>query len=179
MRRLLFIVPVLVFVGIVVYFATPLLRGIDPSVIPSPLIDKPVPAFELPPLPGYPKGLSSADLRGQVQIVNIFASWCVPCRAEAPALMALKNMNIPIRGIDQKDKPADVLEYLKELGDPYVSIGADLDRKVSIDWGAYGAPETFIVDASGRIRYKQAAPITQNDIDDTIVPLINKLRAEK
>ena len=179
MRRLLFIAPVLVFIGIVVYFATPLLRGIDPSVIPSPLIDKPVPTFELKPLPGYEKGLSSADLTGQVQIVNIFASWCIPCRAEAPALMALKTMNIPIRGIDQKDKPADALEYLKELGDPYVSIGADIDRKVSIDWGAYGAPETFIVDANGRIRYKQAAPILQSDIDDTIVPLIDKLRAEK
>jgi cytochrome c biogenesis protein CcmG/thiol:disulfide interchange protein DsbE len=172
-------VPVLVFIGIVIYFATPLLRGIDPSVIPSPLIDKPVPAFTLPPLPGYQKGVSSADLTGQVQIVNIFASWCIPCRAEAPALMTLKNMNIPIQGINQKDKPADALEYLKELGDPYVAIGMDIDRKVSIDWGAYGAPETFIVDAKGRIRFKQAAPITQVDIDNTIVPLINKLRAEK
>ena len=179
MRRLLFIVPVLLFVGIVIYFATPLLRGIDPSVIPSPLIDKPVPAFELPPLPGYQKGVSSADLTGQVQIVNIFASWCIPCRAEAPALMALKNMNIPIQGIDQKDKPADALEYLSELGNPYVAIGMDIDRKVSIDWGAYGAPETFIIDAKGRIRYKQAAPITQDDIDNTIVPMINQLRAEK
>ena len=93
--------------------------------------------------------------------------------------MALKNMTIPLRGIAQKDKPADALEYLKELGDPYVSIGADLDRKVSIDWRAYGAPETFIVDANGRIRFKQAAPITQNDIDDTIVPLSNRLRTEK
>jgi cytochrome c biogenesis protein CcmG/thiol:disulfide interchange protein DsbE len=179
MRRLIFIVPVLVFIGLVIYFATPLLRGTDPSVIPSPLIDKPVPAFSLPPLPGYPKGLSSADLTGQVQIVNIFASWCIPCRAEAPALMTLKNMNIPIQGIDQKDKPADALEYLRELGDPYVAIGMDIDRKVSIDWGAYGAPETFIIDAHGRIRYKQAAPITRDDIDNTIVPLINKLRAEK
>jgi len=178
MRRFIFLAPVLVFVGLVVYFATPLLRGTDPSIIPSPLIDKPVPAFDLPPLPGYQKGLSSADLKGRVQIVNIFASWCVPCRAEAPALMALKQMDIPIRGIDQKDRPEDALEYLKELGDPYVSIGMDIDRKVSIDWGAYGAPETFIVDAEGRIRYKQAAPITQDDIDDTILPLLKKLTAQ-
>jgi cytochrome c biogenesis protein CcmG/thiol:disulfide interchange protein DsbE len=92
--------------------------------------------------------------------------------------MALKQMNIPIRGINQKDRPADALEYLKELGDPYVSIGMDIDRKVSIDWGAYGAPETFIVDAEGRIRYKQAAPITQEDIDGTILPLLAKLRAQ-
>jgi cytochrome c biogenesis protein CcmG, thiol:disulfide interchange protein DsbE len=178
MRRFIFIAPVLVFVGLVVYFATPLLRGTDPSLIPSPLIDKPVPAFDLPPLPGYQKGLSSADLKGKVQIVNIFASWCVPCRAEAPALMALKSMNILIRGIDQKDRPEDALEFLKELGDPYVSIGMDIDRKVSIDWGAYGAPETFIVDAEGRIRYKQAAPITQDDIDNTILPLLKKLAAQ-
>jgi cytochrome c biogenesis protein CcmG, thiol:disulfide interchange protein DsbE len=178
MRRFIFIAPILVFVGLVVYFATPLLRGTDPSLIPSPLIDKPVPAFDLPPLPGYQKGLSSADLKGKVQIVNIFASWCVPCRAEAPALMALKSMNILIRGIDQKDRPEDALEFLKELGDPYVSIGMDIDRKVSIDWGAYGAPETFIVDAEGRIRYKQAAPITQDDIDNTILPLLKKLAAQ-
>jgi len=178
MRRLIFIAPVLVFVGLVVYFATPLLRGTDPSIIPSPLIDKPVPAFDLPPLPGYQKGLSSADLKGKVQIVNIFASWCVPCRAEAPALMALKQMDIPIRGIDQKDRPEDALEYLKELGDPYVSIGMDIDRKVSIDWGAYGAPETFIVDAEGRIRFKQAAPLTQADIRDTILPLLARLGAK-
>src|ERR1700735_2343202 len=171
MRRLIFIAPVLVFVGLVVYFATPLLRGTDPSIIPSPLIDKPVPAFDLPPLPGYQKGLSSADLKGKVQIVNIFASWCVPCRAEAPALMALKGMNIPIRGIDQKDRPADALEYLKELGDPYVSIGMDIDRKVSIDWGAYGAPETFIVDAERRIRDKQAGPLTEGGVRDTVPPL--------
>jgi cytochrome c biogenesis protein CcmG, thiol:disulfide interchange protein DsbE len=178
MRRFIFLAPVLVFIGLVVYFATPLLRGTDPSLIPSPLIDKPVPTFDLPPLPGYQKGLNSADLKGKVQIVNIFASWCVPCRAEAPALMALKGMNIPIRGIDQKDRPEDALEYLKELGDPYVSIGMDIDRKVSIDWGAYGAPETFIVDAEGRIRYKQAAPITQDDIDNTILPLLKKLAAQ-
>ena len=178
MRRFIFIAPVLVFVGLVVYFATPLLRGTDPSLIPSPLIDKPVPAFDLPPLPGYQKGLSSADLKGKVQIVNIFASWCVPCRAEAPALMALKGMNVTIRGIDQKDRPEDALEFLNELGDPYASIGMDIDRKVSIDWGAYGAPETFIVDAEGRIRYKQAAPITQEDIDDTILPLLKKLAAQ-
>jgi cytochrome c biogenesis protein CcmG/thiol:disulfide interchange protein DsbE len=179
MRRYLFLAPVLVFAGLVVYFATPLLRGTDPSVIPSPLIDKPVPIFDLPPLPGYHKGVSSDDLKGKVQIVNIFASWCIPCRAEAPILMALsKNTDVPIWGIDQKDKPEDALEYLKELGDPYTAIGADSDRHVSIDWGAYGAPETFIVDAEGRIRYKQAAPITQADLQDTILPLLEKLGAK-
>jgi cytochrome c biogenesis protein CcmG/thiol:disulfide interchange protein DsbE len=176
MRRLLFLAPVLVFVGLVVYFATPLLRGTDPSLIPSPLIDKPIPSFSLPPLPGYAKGVSSADLKGRVLIVNIFASWCVPCRAEAPALMTLAHAyHVPIYGIDQKDPPDEALDYLKQLGDPYVAIGADSDRHVSIDWGAYGAPETFIVDASGRIRFKQAAPITQADIQETILPMLKQL----
>ncbi len=179
MRRLIFIAPILVFIGLVVYFATPLLEGTDPTLIPSPLIDKPVPVFDLPPLPGHAKGLSSADLKGQVQIVNIFASWCIPCRAEAPVLMGLaKTTHVPIRGINQKDKPEDAETYLKELGNPYTSIGMDSDRHVSIDWGAYGAPETFIVDAEGRIRFKQAAPLTQADVRDTILPLLAKLGAK-
>jgi cytochrome c biogenesis protein CcmG/thiol:disulfide interchange protein DsbE len=176
MRRLIFILPVLVFAGLAAYFAMPLLNGADPGYIPSALIDQPVPAFDLPPLPGHEKGLSSADLKGQVQIVNIFASWCIPCRAEAPVLLGLSQQtHVPIRGIDQKDKPEDALAYLKELGDPYASIGMDSDRKVSIDFGAYGAPETFIIDAEGRIRFKQAAPLTQADIHDTILPLLAKL----
>jgi cytochrome c biogenesis protein CcmG/thiol:disulfide interchange protein DsbE len=179
MRRLFFLIPVLVFAGLVVYFATPLLRGTDPGLIPSPLIDQPVPPFDLPPLPGHAHGLSSADLKGQVQIVNIFASWCIPCRAEAPVLMGLaQSTHVPIRGIDQKDKPEDALAYLSELGDPYASIGMDSDRHVSIDWGAYGAPETFIIDAEGRIRFKQAAPLTQADLRDTILPLLAKLGAK-
>ena len=93
-------------------------------------------------------------------------------------MVLAKDLNVPILGIDQKDKPEDALEYLKELGDPYVAIGMDSDRHVSIDWGAYGAPETFIVDAEGRIRFKQAAPLTQSDIQDTILPLLQKLGAQ-
>jgi len=179
MRRLIFVVPVLAFIGVAVYFAIPLLNGTDPGYLPSALIDQPVPTFDLPPLPGHERGLSSTELKGQVQIVNIFASWCVPCRAEAPVLMGLsKSAHVPIRGIDQKDKPEDALAYLNELGDPYASIGMDSDRKVSIDFGAYGAPETFIVDAEGRIRYKLAAPMTQADVRDTIMPLLAKLGAK-
>jgi cytochrome c biogenesis protein CcmG/thiol:disulfide interchange protein DsbE len=172
------VLPLLAFAGLVAYFAAPLIRGTDPSLIPSPLIDQPAPSFDLPPLPGHERGLSSADLKGQVQIVNIFASWCIPCRAEAPVLMGLaRNAHVRLVGIDQKDKPADALAYLKELGDPYAAIGMDSDRHVSIDWGAYGAPETFIVDAEGRIRYKQAAPLTEADVRNTILPLLAKLEA--
>jgi cytochrome c biogenesis protein CcmG/thiol:disulfide interchange protein DsbE len=179
MRRLIFLAPILVFAGLVVYFATPLLKGTDPGYIPSPLIDQPVPVFDLPPLPGHEHGVSSAELKGQVRVVNIFASWCIPCRAEAPVLLSLSRAaHVPIMGIDQKDKPEDALAYLKELGDPYTAIGMDSDRHVSIDWGAYGAPETFIVDAEGRIRFKQAAPLTQADLRDTILPLLARLGAK-
>jgi cytochrome c biogenesis protein CcmG/thiol:disulfide interchange protein DsbE len=179
MRRLIFLAPILAFVGLAVYFATPLLRGTDPGLIPSPLIDKAAPNFDLPPLPGYAHGVNSADLKGQPHIVNIFASWCIPCRAEAPMLMSLSHAtHAPILGIDQADKPDNALAYLKELGDPYAAIGMDNDRHVSIDWGAYGAPETFIVDAQGVIRFKQVGPLTQADIRNTILPLLARLGAQ-
>jgi cytochrome c biogenesis protein CcmG/thiol:disulfide interchange protein DsbE len=179
MRRILFLLPLVAFLLLAGRFASSLVSGNDPSVIPSPLIDQPAPPFNLPPLPGHDHGLSSDDLKGQVQIVNIFASWCIPCRAEAPVLMGLaRTARVPIRGINQKDKPEDALAYLRELGDPYASIGMDSDRRVSIDWGAYGAPETFIVDTEGRIRYKQASPLTEADVRDRILPMIAKLTAK-
>lgn len=176
MRRLLFILPVLAFLGLLAYFATPLLNGADPTRIASPLIDKPVPDFALPPLPGRGKGVGTADLKGKVQMVNIFASWCVPCRAEAPVLMTLaRTYKVPILGIAQKDKPENTLAFLEETGDPYVAIGMDSDRHASIAWGAYGAPETYIVDAEGRIRFRQAMPLTPGDIKDKILPVLKEL----
>lgn len=176
MRRVLFIVPVLAFLALLVYFALPLIRHTDPSLVASPLIDKAAPAFTLPPLPGHDRGLASDDLKGQVQIVNIFASWCIPCRAEAPMLMNLaRQHHVTIRGIAYKDKPEDTERYLSELGDPYGSIGMDRDGRVAIDWGAYGVPETYIIDAEGRIRFKQAAPLTPEDIEHEILPTLARL----
>jgi cytochrome c biogenesis protein CcmG/thiol:disulfide interchange protein DsbE len=178
MRFVLFALPVLAFLGLVVYFATPLLRGTDPSFIASPMIDVPIPNFTLPPLPGHDHGLDTADLKGQAQIVNVFASYCIPCRAEAPLLMALaKDHHVTIRGIAFQDKPENTLAYLSRLGDPYKSIGVDSDGKVGIDLGAYGMPETYIVDAQGRIRYRKPAPLTPADVRDTILPLLAKLNA--
>jgi cytochrome c biogenesis protein CcmG/thiol:disulfide interchange protein DsbE len=149
--------------------------GIDTMVLPSPLIDEPAPQFSLPSLPGRGDGLSSADLKGHVSLVNAFASWCVPCREEHAALVALAGKKrVPIYGIDYKDKSDDALGWLGKLGDPYAKIGAD-NGDVAIDWGVYGVPETFLVDGAGRIRYKHVGPLTEADIDKTILPLVTRL----
>ena len=149
--------------------------GIDPSVLPSPLIDQPAPRFALPPLEGGEPGFSSADLAGHVSLVNTFASWCTPCRAEHPVLQALAaTKRVAIYGINYKDKGDAALSWIAALGNPYTRIGAD-DGRVGIDWGVYGVPETFVVDRAGRIRYKHVGPLTQADLDRTILPLVATL----
>lgn len=165
--------------GSVPAFATLLQPTNTPPVVPpSPTVTQ-APSFYLPPLPGYKKGLDSADFRGKVRIVNVFASWSLPCRTEAPVLMRLaKAVHVPILGIDQKDKPEDALAYLNDTGNPYVAIGMDSDKRVSKEWGAYGTPETFVVDTEGRIRFKQAAPLTWQDIEKTIMPLLRELKVK-
>ncbi len=173
--RLLFLLPVLAFVGLVVTFVAGL--DTDPRLVPSPLIGKPAPRFDLPPVAGQKLGLSSADLRGRVSLVNIFASWCVSCRDEHPLLLALKQQGIvPIEGIDYKDAPADAARWLAAMGDPYSRIGADLSGRVAIDWGVYGVPETFVVGPDGRIAYKQIGPITVDALEHKILPLVAELR---
>jgi cytochrome c biogenesis protein CcmG/thiol:disulfide interchange protein DsbE len=174
LRRLLFLLPVLIFVGVGIGLAVGLTR--DPSTLPSPLIDKPVPAFELPPLAGRAgTGFSSADLEGRVSLVNVFASWCVPCRVEHPLLMALAEDGVAIYGIDYKDPADKAAGWLAELGDPYRAIGADKDGRVAIDWGVYGVPETFVIDATGRIRHRHVGPLQPRDIEGTIKPLLAEL----
>ena len=144
--------------------------------IPSALIDKPVPTFRLPPVKGRDLGLSSDDLRGEISLVNIFASWCIPCLAEHPIFMRLKREGIvPVHGINYKDDPNAAAEWLERNGDPYARTGADLDGRVAIDWGVYGVPETFIIDRAGRIVFKQIGPITPQILDDQILPLIARL----
>ena len=174
-RRLLFLLPVLVFVGVGIGLALGLTR--DPSVLPSALLGKPVPTFELPPLAGRAGGgLSSADLQGGgPALVNIFASWCVPCRAEHPLLMALAERGVTIHGINYKDEPEQVAAWLDELGDPFARIGADREGRVGIDWGVYGVPETFVVDGEGRIRHRFVGPLQPGDIDRTLMPLLAEL----
>jgi len=175
MRALKFVLPVVVFAGLALVFAFGL--GRDPSVVPSPLIDKPAPDFVLAPLHDGEPGLSSADLRGDVVLVNMFASWCVPCRAEHPLLMRLaRETGVVIYGINYKDPPEAARKFLADLGNPYTRIGVDADGRAGIDWGLYGVPETFLVDRNGRIRFKWVGPLTPEAVEEKIVPLWRGLR---
>ena len=143
--------------------------------IPSALIDRPAPALDLPPIEGRSDGLASARLAGKVSLVNVFASWCPPCRVEHPLLMRLAREGVPIYGINYKDEPADALGFLDRLGDPYRAIGADTTGRAAIDWGVYGYPETFVVDKAGRIRYKHIGPILPRDLESRIRPILARL----
>lgn len=177
-RRLAFLAPVLVFLGLAVVLGIGL--TLNPREVPSPLIGKPVPEFSLPLDRGRTLGLSSTDLKGEVSLVNVFASWCTACRDEHPLFMRLNEQGIvPIHGINYKDRPEDAAAWLDELGDPYTRTGADLNGRVSIDWGVYGVPETFLVDRDGYIAYKQIGPVTPQVLEETILPLIEKLRQAK
>lgn len=149
----------------------------DPKLVPSPLIGKPVPDFSLQPVQGRQSGLAKADLKEEVSMVNVFASWCVACRQEHPLLMALSQKNIvPIHGLNYKDQPQEAADWLDRLGDPYTRTGADQNGRVGIDWGVYGVPETFIIDKAGHIAYKHIGPIAQKDWDETLQPLIEDLK---
>jgi cytochrome c biogenesis protein CcmG/thiol:disulfide interchange protein DsbE len=172
-RGWIFVLPAAVFALLAGGFYVGL--GIDSNVLPSALIDQPAPDFTLPPLHGEERGFASADLEGHVSLVNVFASWCTPCRAEHAVLNALaQSKRVPIYGIDYKDKRDVALAWIGELGNPYTRIGAD-DGRVGIDWGVYGVPETFIVDRTGRIRYKHVGPLTEADVARTILPLVARL----
>jgi len=173
--RLAGYIPLLGFLVLVVFFAIGL--TLNPRDIPSPLIGKPVPEFSLPPVKGRALGLSSADLRGQVSLVNVFASWCVACREEHPVLMGLRKEGlVPIHGINYKDKPDDAQAWLNELGDPYTRTGADISGRVGIDWGVYGVPETYVIGRDGRIAHKHIGAITPKVLRETIMPIVSKLQ---
>ena len=174
LRRMLYLLPVIVFGVLCAFF----LRGLslDPSTVPTALTDKQVPVFDLPALDNETKGLASSDLVGHVTLVNVFASWCLPCRVEHPLLMELaRSGEYSLHGINYKDKPEDARAWLDELGDPFHRVGADEDGRVGIDLGVYGVPETFVIDKSGRIRYKHVGPITPRDLQKYLLPLIRKL----
>jgi cytochrome c biogenesis protein CcmG/thiol:disulfide interchange protein DsbE len=140
-------------------------------------VDRQASAGVLPPVQGRTLGLSKADLLGTVSLVNVFASWCVECRAEHPLLMRLaREKTVPIHGLNYKDAHENAARWLNTMGDPYSRTGADLDRRVSIDWGVYGVPETFVVGADGVIAYTLSAPFPSSALADTILPLIARLR---
>ncbi|UMA67363.1 DsbE family thiol:disulfide interchange protein (plasmid) [Roseivivax marinus] len=147
--------------------------------LPSTLTGKAVPEFDLPPIEGREEGLSTADLQGEVSIVNVWASWCVPCRVEMPLLVELAARDtVPIHGINYKDAPEAALRFLDETGDPYTRIGADRSGRASLDWGVYGLPETFVIDARGRIAYKHVGPFDRRALDEEILPVVRRLQAE-
>jgi cytochrome c biogenesis protein CcmG/thiol:disulfide interchange protein DsbE len=174
----LFLSPAVLFTVVAGYFFWGLNPDRDPRKVPSALIDKPVPAFELPPLEGVGRpGLATADLTGgRVVLVNFFASWCIPCRAEHPLLMELAEAGaLPVTGINYRDEAADARRWLAQLGNPYERIGADRQGRTAIDWGVSGVPETFVIDGSGRIRYQHIGPMSRSDLEDKILPLVEEL----
>ena len=165
--RLIFLLPGLIFAVLVGLFLFQLVGGRNPAEVPSVLINKPVPAFSLAPLEGLTAegrpvpGLSSEDLKGRVTIVNVWASWCGPCRQEHPLLVDLaKDPSVRVVGINQRDNPDNARRFLGTLGNPYAAVGVDPNGRASIDWGVYGVPETFIVGPDGTIRHKQIGPLT-------------------
>lgn len=176
-KNILTLLPLLVFAALGLL----LFKGLygDPSTLPSALIGKAAPAFDLPPITdsGIP-GLNQADLKqGKVTVVNVWASWCVPCRDEYPLLMALaRRTDIVLVGIDNKDEAANANRFLATLGNPFVAIGADLSGRTAIDWGVYGVPETFIVDGKGFIRYKHVGPLTPMDLNGPFMTEIEKAK---
>jgi cytochrome c biogenesis protein CcmG, thiol:disulfide interchange protein DsbE len=179
MRRLFTLLPVFVFVGL----ALLLWKGLsgDPTTLPSTLINKPVPSFTLAANSELKvPGLSDADLRqGKVTIVNIWASWCGPCRTEHPLLMELsKRADIVLVGINNKDEPANAARFLGALGQPFAAIGSDPTGRVTIDWGGYGVPETFVVDGKGIIRYKHIGPLSADVLQGKLAEEIKKAAAQ-
>lgn len=174
-RILLAAAPLLVLIGLVWLFAANI--GRDPNFVPSTLINRPAPEFSLPPIEGMDTpGLDTAALKGQVTVVNVFASWCIPCRDEHPLLMELARSGVTIYGINQKDAPENARAFLQSLGNPYTRIGADRDGRVSIDWGIYGVPETFVVNAKGVITYKFTGPMSEKSIRESVLPAIKAAR---
>ena len=156
-----------------------LLAGLwrDPREVPSPLIGKAAPPFTPAQLHEPAKMLGPADLKGQVWLLNVWASWCVSCRDEHPLLVELNRAKIvPIIGLDYKDDPVAGKRWLAENGDPYTVSVVDRDGRAGIDWGVYGVPETFVVDKGGSIRYKQIGPLTADTIEKKILPLIRELQ---
>lgn len=180
MRLWLTLLPLVVFLGLAALFYTRL--GFDASQVPSALIGKSVPKFTLPALAGAGvPGFEDSQLRkGKVSLVNVFASWCVPCREEHPLLMELSrdktlaDKGVRIFGLNYKDKPSNALSFLKGLGNPYARIGADLSGRTGIDWGVYGVPETFVVKGDGTIAYKYIGPLSPEGVKTRLLPAIEK-----
>ena len=175
--RLWMIVPALGAAAVLAVFMLGLQREDGGRTLPSALLGKPAPEFDLPPLYEGQPGFSTADLRAPgVKLVNIWASWCVPCRAEHPMLEELAEKGLTIHSINYKDKPDAAQRFLAELGNPFDLIGADTKGRAGIEWGVYGVPETFVIDGQGQIVYKQIGPIVGDDIEKKIMPAVERAK---
>jgi cytochrome c biogenesis protein CcmG/thiol:disulfide interchange protein DsbE len=182
-RMWLVLLPLAVFLALAALFFFRLGSG-DPSRLPSALIGRSVPDINLPPIEGLTRdgkpvpGLVSADFRGAVTLVNVWASWCVPCHEEAPLLAKLaEDSRLKLVGINYKDRPDNARRFLGRYGNPFVATGADVNGRASIEWGVYGVPETFIVGRDGRIAYKLVGPITEANLERAVKPAIEKALA--
>lgn len=170
-----FLIPLLLFIALVVFLAIGLNR--DPHEVPSPLINKPAPAFEVPQLAEPNKTFSPASMKGQVWILNVWASWCVACREEHPVLVELAKSQIaPVIGLDYKDKREDAMAMLAKQGNPYMLSAFDGNGRVGIDYGVYGVPETYIIDKAGVIRFKHIGPLTMDLLNQKIYPIVTELK---
>jgi cytochrome c biogenesis protein CcmG/thiol:disulfide interchange protein DsbE len=177
MRKVVYLLPLLAFFVLVAWFALALRPNYDPQTLPSAMIDQPAPAFDLGSLNGGPD-LSLSGLKGQVVLVNFFASWCAPCRVEHPILMRLAaEEHVALYGIDYKDRPEDARRILAQLGDPYRAIGLDPDGVTGINFGVYGVPETYVIDKTGQIRKRFVGPLTGEALQQELLPLLKKLNA--
>jgi cytochrome c biogenesis protein CcmG/thiol:disulfide interchange protein DsbE len=174
MRRALFVLPLLLFLVLAGYFALALRPDRDPHELPSALLDKEAPAFQLAGLNG--DGIARDALKGRPVLINFFASWCVPCREEHPLLMRLAGQeHVPLYGIDYKDRPEAARSLLAEFGDPYRAIGMDRDGRVGLDFGVYGVPETYVLDGGGHIRKRFVGPLTAERVNKELLPLLKAL----
>jgi cytochrome c biogenesis protein CcmG/thiol:disulfide interchange protein DsbE len=172
-----FLIPVCVFGLLVVVFAIGLTR--DPSIVPSPFIGKPAPAFDLSRLGAPDERITDADLRGHISVLNVWATWCVGCRQEHEALLEIAAQgDVAIYGLNWKDNYNDALNWLEQLGNPYVATGFDDDGRAAIDWGVYGAPETFLLDKDGTVLHKHIAPLTMKIWQTEFLPLIIAARQD-
>jgi cytochrome c biogenesis protein CcmG/thiol:disulfide interchange protein DsbE len=175
MRRALLLLPLGLFLALAGYFALSLRPDHDPHELPSAMIGKEAPPFDLAGLHG--EGIARDSLRGSPVLINFFASWCVPCRLEHPLLMRLaEREKVPLYGIDYKDQPEEAARLLAQLGDPYRRIGLDRDGRVGLDFGVYGVPETYVLDGEGHIRKRFVGPLTAEEVDQELLPLLKALR---
>jgi cytochrome c biogenesis protein CcmG/thiol:disulfide interchange protein DsbE len=182
--RLFVLVPLAIFLGIALLFFVRLDSGRDPSLLPSVLVGHPAPQTPLPPVAGLVRdgqpvpGLAPADFLGAVTVLNVWASWCVPCHDEAPLLLKLADdKRIRVVGMNQKDEPDNARRFLGRYGDPYAAVGADHNGRAAIEWGVYGVPENFIIGRDGKIAFKLVGPLTPDNLASVFIPQIEKALA--